>query len=203
MHRCDTAFTEAAASLLLHIAICGEYAGKGPAEFALERSERPAAHKETTPARKDSATTSPSTTHDSNFIVAAVRRAKKQLQSFFLPSGYPSSVGSNYMQYTLWQAVTNVATTANGVLASTFLLYSVGLGSGAIPTAGAMNWVLKDGVGQVGTLLFGKAIAHNFDIHSKSWYFLSFVLLSTATGEIDTVKGENGTDCHIPMLSVC
>jgi hypothetical protein len=35
---------------------------------------------------------------------------------------------------------------------------------------------------QLGTLLFGKAIAHNFDIHSKSWYFLSFVLLSTATG---------------------
>jgi hypothetical protein len=78
--------------------------------------------------------------------------------------------------------VTNFATTANGVLASTFLLYSVGLGAGAIPTAGALNWVLKDGLGQMGTLLFGKAIAHNFDIHSKTWYFMSFLLLSTATG---------------------
>ena len=29
------------------------------------------------------------------------------------------------------------------VLASTFLLYSVGLGAGAIPAAGALNWVLK------------------------------------------------------------
>lgn len=80
------------------------------------------------------------------------------------------------------QAVTNFATTANGVLASTFMLYSVGLGAGAIPTAGALNWVLKDGLGQMGTLLFGKAIAHNFDIHSKTWYFMSFLLLSTATG---------------------
>lgn len=80
------------------------------------------------------------------------------------------------------QAVTNFATTTNGVLASTFLLYSVGLGAGAIPTAGALNWVLKDGLGQMGTLLFGKAIAHNFDIHSKTWYFMSFLLLSTATG---------------------
>lgn len=68
------------------------------------------------------------------------------------------------------------------MLASTFLLYSVGLGAGAIPTAGALNWVLKDGLGQMGTLLFGKAIAHNFDIHSKTWYFMSFLLLSTATG---------------------
>jgi hypothetical protein len=32
-----------------------------------------------------------------------------------------SAAGSNYMSYTLWQAVTNFATTANGVLASTFL----------------------------------------------------------------------------------
>ncbi|KIY92039.1 putative UPF0420 protein C16orf58 like protein [Monoraphidium neglectum] len=107
----------------------------------------------------------------------------KQLQNTFLPSGYPGSVGPHYLQYSLWQAVTNVATTANGVLASTFLLYAVGLGAGAIPTAGALNWVLKDGLGQLGTLLFAKAIAHNFDIHSKSWYFLSFVLLSSATGE--------------------
>ncbi|KAF6259213.1 vitamin B6 photo-protection and homoeostasis-domain-containing protein [Scenedesmus sp. NREL 46B-D3] len=117
-----------------------------------------------------------------------LRRVRKTLQATFLPAGYPTSVGSNYMSYTLWQAVTNFATTANGVLASTFLLYSVGLGAGAIPTAGAMNWVLKDGLGQLGTLLFGKAIAHNFDIHSKTWYFMSFLLLSTATGlEIATI----------------
>jgi hypothetical protein len=38
------------------------------------------------------------------------------------------------------------------VLASSFLLYAVGLGQGAIPVAGAVNWVLKDGLGQVGTL---------------------------------------------------
>lgn len=42
------------------------------------------------------------------------------------------------------------------VLASTFLLYAVGLGEGAIPTAGALSWVLKDGLGQLGTLLFGR-----------------------------------------------
>ncbi len=46
---------------------------------------------------------------------------------------------------------------ANTVIASTFLLYAVGLGStGAIPTAGALSWVLKDGLGQLGTLVAGK-----------------------------------------------
>jgi hypothetical protein len=122
---------------------------------------------------------------ETSLLLRPFHRVKKVLQATFLPAGYPTSVGSNYLQYTLWQAVTNFATTANGVLASTFLLYSVGLGAGAIPTAGALNWVLKDGLGQMGTLLFGKAIAHNFDIHSKTWYFMSFLLLSTATGEAD------------------
>ncbi len=89
---------------------------------------------------------------DASFITHLGRRAKKQLQATFLPAGYPDSVGRNYLQYTAWQAVTNIATTANGVLASTFLLYSVGLGAGAIPTAGALNWVLKDGLGQVSRL---------------------------------------------------
>jgi hypothetical protein len=30
-------------------------------------------------------------------------RVKKVLQATFLPSGYPTSVGSNYLEYTLWQ----------------------------------------------------------------------------------------------------
>jgi len=110
------------------------------------------------------------------------------LATTFLPAGFPSSTGENYIAYCLWSFVTNVAVTANSVLASTFLLYSVGLGAGSIATAGALNWVLKDGLGQLGTLLFGKVIAHNFDIHSKSWYFLSNVMLKGATAiEMTTI----------------
>ena len=159
-----------------------------PEEYKLERSKRATTAADylpnkRKPSKQSPAASPPQATASPSFISAYLFRTKRQLQAFFLPSGYPDSVGSNYLQYTLWQAVTNFATTANGVLASTFLLYAVGLGAGAIPTAGALNWVLKDGLGQMGTLLFGKAIAHNFDIHSKSWYFLSFVLLSTATGE--------------------
>ncbi|KAL6753727.1 vitamin B6 photo-protection and homoeostasis-domain-containing protein [Haematococcus lacustris] len=108
-------------------------------------------------------------------------QARGFLRATFLPVGYPTAVGRGYMDCVVWQAITNFALSANQVLASTFLLYAVGLGAGAIPTAGALNWVLKDGLGQMGTLVFGKTIAHNFDIHSKSWYFLSMILLQLAT----------------------
>ena len=68
------------------------------------------------------------------------------------------------------------------MLASTFLLYAVGLGEGAIPAAGALSWVLKDGLGQLGTLLFGRAIAHNFDVRARLWYVLASVKLNVAIG---------------------
>lgn len=148
-------------------------------EYTLNRRKETERSPETTSSKKPG---TGATAVGAQLLLHPVKKVKKVLQATFLAAGYPTSVGSNYLQYTLWQAVTNFATTANGVLASTFLLYSVGLGAGAIPTAGALNWVLKDGLGQMGTLLFGKAIAHNFDIHSKTWYFMSFALLSTATG---------------------
>ncbi|GBF87876.1 hypothetical protein Rsub_00588 [Raphidocelis subcapitata] len=170
-------------------------AGRGPADYRLELLRRNAAPDDAGGRGGDAprgGRGSGPAPRRSNALQLAARRLNRQLQNTFLPSGYPGSVGPNYLSYSIWQAATNFATTANGVLASTFLLYSVGLGAGAIPTAGALNWVVKDGLGQLGTLLFGKAIAHNFDIHSKSWYFLSFALLSTATGmEIATILAPN------------
>lgn len=38
------------------------------------------------------------------------------------------------------------------------------------------------GLGQAGTLLFGKAIAHNFDVSSRAWYLLASAKLNLAMG---------------------
>jgi len=110
------------------------------------------------------------------------RSTLRQLESTFLPVGYPSTVAPGYLQYVGWQAAHHIAGSANGVLASSFLLYAIGLGAGAIPTAGALNWVLKDGIGQLGTLLFGRAMSHNFDVASKTWYLAASAKLNAAMG---------------------
>lgn len=61
------------------------------------------------------------------------------------------------------------------------MLYSIGLGSAAaIPTAGALNWVFKDGLGQLGTLVFGRVIAHRFDIAPRMWYLIASTKLNIA-----------------------
>jgi hypothetical protein len=53
--------------------------------------------------------------------------------------GKPSG-RSNYPQHAPPQPP---RTLPGPVLASTFMLYAIGLGAGAIPTAGALNWILK------------------------------------------------------------
>ena len=48
-----------------------------------------------------------------------------------------------------WQFVHMASGTATGILSMQALLFAVGAGAGAVPMAAAVNWILKDGLGQV------------------------------------------------------
>jgi hypothetical protein len=61
-----------------------------------------------------------------------------------------------------------------GVLCSQAMLASLGLGEAeAAGGAVAIQWVLKDGIGEVGKLFFIKRFASSFDSHPKTWKFVS------------------------------
>ena len=55
------------------------------------------------------------------------------------------------------------------------MLYSVGLGKGAIPTAAAVNWVLKDGIGYLSKIMFSNFGRH-FDVNPKGWRLFADLL---------------------------
>lgn len=61
------------------------------------------------------------------------------------------------------------------------MLYAVGLGKGAIPTAAAVNWVLKDGIGYLSKILLSKYGRH-FDVHPKGWRLFADLLENAAYG---------------------
>ena len=46
--------------------------------------------------------------------------------------------------------------------------------------AAAYTWVLKDGIGQVGAILFASRYGKNFDEDIKKWRFMAYVALDTA-----------------------
>ncbi|MCO5551325.1 hypothetical protein L7F22_004826 [Adiantum nelumboides] len=97
------------------------------------------------------------------------------IKNILLPDGYPESVTADYLNYTLWRMGQNIASQVNGVLTTQALLYAVGLGKGAIPTAAAVNWVLKDGIGYLSKILLADYGRH-FDVHPKGWRLLADLL---------------------------
>ncbi|KAL3500131.1 hypothetical protein ACH5RR_039224 [Cinchona calisaya] len=103
------------------------------------------------------------------------------VMNLMLPEGFPDSVTSDYLEYSLWRGVQGVAAQISGVLATQALLYAVGLGKGAIPTAAAVNWVLKDGIGYLSKILFSNYGRH-FDVNPKGWRLFADLLENAAYG---------------------
>eukprot|EP00042_Codosiga_hollandica_P026254 m.122838 g.122838 ORF g.122838 m.122838 type:complete len:89 (+) comp52135_c0_seq6:370-636(+) len=62
------------------------------------------------------------------------------------------------------------------------LLFAVGVGSSAVPLAAAINWVLKDGLGQLGSLAYAALFGSRFDDDPKRHRFYSVVALQLSTG---------------------
>ncbi|KAG2292744.1 hypothetical protein Bca4012_006395 [Brassica carinata] len=108
-------------------------------------------------------------------------QCRNLLIQFLLPEGYPDSVTSDYLDYSLWRGVQGIASQISAVLATQSLLYAVGLGKGAIPTAAAINWVLKDGIGYLSKIMLSKYGRH-FDVHPKGWRLFADLLENAAFG---------------------
>ncbi|KAJ2785977.1 hypothetical protein H4R18_000192 [Coemansia javaensis] len=105
----------------------------------------------------------------------------ESLARAFLPEDHRRSVAPEYIGYTQWQAVHNVFGAASGVLATQALLYAMGLGAGALPLSAAVNWVVKDGFGQLGGVLYATLVAQRFDSDPKHQRFWSAAWLQAAT----------------------
>ncbi|KAI8824199.1 vitamin B6 photo-protection and homoeostasis-domain-containing protein [Fimicolochytrium jonesii] len=104
------------------------------------------------------------------------------LRAMFLPVGYPASVHPVYAKVHIYQFLETFVWSAVSVLCSQAMLASIGIGStaAAAGTAVAVQWVLKDGIGEIGKLFFIQRFARSFDSHPKTWKFVGEV--SSLTG---------------------
>lgn len=73
------------------------------------------------------------------------------------------------------------AGTIQGVLSTQALLFAIGLGSGSVPLAAAVNWVLKDGLGQFGGVLYASLYGTKFDQDPKRQRWMATVALQFST----------------------
>ncbi|XP_013064724.2 RUS family member 1-like [Biomphalaria glabrata] len=102
-------------------------------------------------------------------------------KNVFLPQGYPESVSPDYLRYQIWDTIQAFASSITGALAAHAVLKGVGVGDEEATVLGAtISWLLKDGTGMVGRILFAWAKGNGLDCDAKRWRLFADVLNDTA-----------------------
>lgn len=104
------------------------------------------------------------------------------IRSYVVPEGFPDTVTPSYVPYMTWRALKHFFGGAMGVFTTQALLSSVGVSkhraaSGAV----AINWILKDGAGRVGKMLFARQ-GKKFDYDLKQLRFAGDLLMELGAG---------------------
>ncbi|KAE8695531.1 Protein root UVB sensitive 6 [Hibiscus syriacus] len=104
------------------------------------------------------------------------------VRSYVVPEGFPDSVTPSYVPYMTWRALKHFFGGAMGVFTTQTLLSSVGISRNrATPGAVAINWILKDGAGRVGKMLFSRQ-GKKFDYDLKQLRFTGDLLMELGAG---------------------
>ncbi|XP_060194849.1 protein root UVB sensitive 6 [Lycium barbarum] len=104
------------------------------------------------------------------------------IRSYVVPEGFPDSVTPSYVPYMTWRALKHFFGGAMGVFTTQTLLNSVGVSKHrATPGAVAINWILKDGAGRVGKMLYARQ-GKKFDYDLKQLRFTGDLLMELGAG---------------------
>ncbi|KAG7459919.1 hypothetical protein MATL_G00215690 [Megalops atlanticus] len=99
------------------------------------------------------------------------------LKSIFLPQGYPDSVSEDYLQYQFWDTVQAFSSSLSGTLSTQASLRGVGVGNQEATVAAAtITWLLRDGTGMLGRILFAWVKGSKLDCDAKKWRLVADVL---------------------------
>ncbi|KAI1727437.1 vitamin b6 photo-protection and homoeostasis domain-containing protein [Ditylenchus destructor] len=105
------------------------------------------------------------------------KRFKGLFNEVFLPQGYPHTVTADYVEYQIWDTAQAFASSLTGSLATSAVLKGVGVGSeSASVLAASITWLLKDGTGMVGRIIFAWAKGTRLDSECKKWRLVADVL---------------------------
>ncbi|XP_042508617.1 protein root UVB sensitive 4 isoform X2 [Macadamia integrifolia] len=95
----------------------------------------------------------------------------------------PRQVHENYMDYVKWKFLHRVFSSALQVLATQAMFRAIGIGySRSLPSAAALNWLLKDGLGRLSRCIYTASMASAFDTNLKRVRLSTSILFSLSIG---------------------
>ncbi|CAB3983587.1 Hypothetical predicted protein [Paramuricea clavata] len=101
----------------------------------------------------------------------------KFIKDAFLPQGYPKSVSSDYLEYQIWDTCQAFCSSIVAALAAQAMLKAYGVGDEkATVLAATFTWLLKDGAGMVGRIVFTWLKGTELDCHAKKWRLAADVI---------------------------
>ena len=107
----------------------------------------------------------------------AVSTFAAEVKSIFLPVGYPESVRPEYLRFQAFDTLQAACSYLRNVLTTSAILKAAGVGEeAASPMAAALTWVLRDGIGMFGSLLFSYVAGANFDVNVKEWRLFADII---------------------------
>ncbi|KAG5881575.1 hypothetical protein JTB14_035019 [Gonioctena quinquepunctata] len=107
------------------------------------------------------------------------------IQNFFrevlLPYGYPESVSDDYLEYQLWDTAQAFCSTITGAFTTRAVLKGVGVGdSQATALSAAVTWIMKEGTGMLGRIVFAWWKGSGLDSDCKKWRLFADILNDVA-----------------------
>ncbi|KAK5644314.1 hypothetical protein RI129_005614 [Pyrocoelia pectoralis] len=116
-----------------------------------------------------------------SLATSVINRLKDLAREVFLPHGYPDSVSDDYLEYQVWDTIQAFCSTITGTFTTQAILKSVGVGDAeATPFAAALTWVMKDGTGMLGRIVFAWWKGNSLDGDCKKWRLCADILNDAA-----------------------
>jgi len=110
-------------------------------------------------------------------------RLSSWFRQMFLPTNYPQSVHRSYLPFHALQFFETTFGTVVTVLCNQALLTSVGVSAEAsIFGAVAVQWIIKDGAGEVAKLFFIRHFSPYFDSHPKTFTLFGEGIVALGSG---------------------
>ena len=100
-----------------------------------------------------------------------------------LPRDYKHSVTATYPSYAKWTMLSSTFGTAASVISIQAMLVAIGISQTSqsiIPMAATLNWIVKDGFGQLGGVLFASVVNTRFDADPKRFRWAADWVLAVA-----------------------
>ncbi|XP_018568055.1 RUS1 family protein C16orf58 homolog isoform X2 [Anoplophora glabripennis] len=106
---------------------------------------------------------------------------KNFFREVLLPYGYPDSVSDDYLHYQLWDTAQAFCSTITNAFTTRAVLKGVGVGDpNATALSAAITWIMKEGTGMIGRILFAWWKGNGLDSDCKKWRLFADTLNDAA-----------------------